>query len=134
MFTLYREDALRRHLEILFHSTPGLRAAVIGNVDGLVVTSYPPEAEDLTNPTGDHSLAATTALIVGLAERTLERLAQGALDRVMIEGEEGVVAVFPCTDDAALAVLIAKDAKLGLTLLAARKTADQIKAILNSNR
>ena len=134
MITHYREDILRQALEALTKAVPGIKATVIVNVDGLVVASYPPSPEDVHNPTSDHSVAATSALILGLAERTLERLAQGGLDRVMIEGDHGAIGVYPCTEDAALAVLIAKDAKLGLALMAARNTANQIKAILNSNR
>jgi len=134
MITKYREDILRQALEALTKSVPGISATVIVNVDGLVVASYPPSPEDVHNPTSDHSVAATSALILGLAERTLERLAQGALDRVMVEGAHGTIGVYPCTQDAALAVLIDKDAKLGLALTAARRTANEIKAILNANR
>jgi predicted regulator of Ras-like GTPase activity (Roadblock/LC7/MglB family) len=134
MITKYREDILRQALEALMKSVPGISATVIVNVDGLVVASYPPSPEDVHNPTSDHSVAATSALILGLAERTLERLAQGALDRVMVEGAHGTIGVYPCTQDAALAVLIDKDAKLGLALTAARRTANEIKAILNANR
>jgi predicted regulator of Ras-like GTPase activity (Roadblock/LC7/MglB family) len=132
MFTQYREDTLRRTLENLIHSAPDVKAAVIVNVDGLVVTSYPPTPEDVKNPIGDQSVAATSALILGLAERTLERLAQGTLDRVLIEGEQGAIGVYPCTADAALAVLIAKNARLGLALTAARRTAAEIQSILNT--
>lgn len=134
MITKYREDILRQALEALTKAVPGISATVIVNVDGLVVASYPPSPEDVHNPTSDHSVAATSALILGLAERTLERLAQGTLDRVMVEGAHGTIGVYPCTPDAALAVLIAKDAKLGLALTAARRTANEIKAILNANR
>jgi predicted regulator of Ras-like GTPase activity (Roadblock/LC7/MglB family) len=130
MVTQYREDALRQTLQGLSETLPDVRAAVIVNVDGLVIVSYPPHSDDVHDPTGDHSVAATTALIMGLAERTLERLAQGSLERVMIEGAEGTIGVYPCTDDAALAVLISKDAKLGLALTAARRTANEIKSIL----
>jgi len=134
MAIVHREDVLRRSLENLCRDVPGIRAAVIVNVDGLVVASYPPEAEDFTNPTGDHSVAATAALIIGLADRTLKRVAQGALDRVMIEGQLGSIGVYPCTADAALALLIAKEAKLGLALAAARKSADEIRSILSQDQ
>ena len=132
MFTQYREDTLRQALENLIHNAPDVHAAVIVNVDGLVVTSYPPMPEDVKNPVGDQSVAATSALILGLAEKTLERLAQGALDRVLIEGEQGAIGVYPCTADAALAVLITKNARLALALTAARRTAAEIQSILNT--
>ncbi len=130
MVTQYREDTLRQSLQGLSEMMPDIRAAVIVNVDGLVVASYPPHSSDVHDPKGDQSVAATTALIMGLAERTLERLAQGTLERVMIEGAGGTIGVYPCTGDAALAVLINKNAKLGLALNAARRVAGEIKTIL----
>jgi predicted regulator of Ras-like GTPase activity (Roadblock/LC7/MglB family) len=131
MTTQYREDTLTQTLENLTHNMSGIRAAVIVNVDGLVVAAYPPVSDDFNDPQGGHSVAATTALITGLAERTLQRLAQGNLDRVMIEGEHGAIGVYPCTEDATLAVLIDKQAKLGLALTLARKTATKIRSILD---
>jgi len=131
MIAQYREDTLRSALQSLAETMPDVRAAVIVNVDGLVVASFPANADDVHDPTGEHSVAATTALIMGLAERTLERLAQGSLERVMIEGAEGTIGVYPCTDDATLAVLISKGAKLGLALTVARRTAQEIRAVLS---
>lgn len=131
MFASYREDTLRLALETLVQSVPGIRAAVIVNEDGLVVASYPP-ADDFNDPTGEHSVAAASALIIGLAERTLGRLAQGELDRALIEGLNGSIGVFPCTADASLSVLIEKNAKLGLALTAARSAAREIRSIINS--
>ena len=130
MSTQYREDTLTKTLENLTRTHVGIRAAVVVNVDGLVVASYPPAADDFNDPQGGHSVAATTSLITGLAERTLHRLAQGSLDRVMIEGEHGTIGVYPFTPDAALAVLIEKSAKLGLALTMARKAATKVRTIL----
>lgn len=131
MVTQYREDTLRLTLRSLTETMPDVQAAVIVNVDGLVVASYPQTLDDVNDPTGDQSVAATTAIIMGLAERTLGRLAQGKLERVLIEGELGSIGVLPCTHDAVLAVLVRKAGKLGLALTAARRTADEIKSILN---
>jgi predicted regulator of Ras-like GTPase activity (Roadblock/LC7/MglB family) len=69
-----------------------------------------------------------------MAERTMVRLAQGELERVLMEGEKGTVAVYPITHDSALAVLIDKEAKLGLTLQAVRKTADELHEVLKQKR
>jgi predicted regulator of Ras-like GTPase activity (Roadblock/LC7/MglB family) len=131
MVTQYREDTLRLTLRSLTETMSDVQAAVIVNVDGLVVASYPQTLDDVNDPTGDQSVAATTAIIMGLAERTLGRLAQGKLERVLIEGELGSIGVLPCTHDAVLAVLVRKAGKLGLALTAARRTADEIKSILN---
>jgi predicted regulator of Ras-like GTPase activity (Roadblock/LC7/MglB family) len=131
MVTQYREDTLRLTLKSLTETMPDILAAVIVNVDGLVVASYPQSLDDVHDPTSEQSVAATTAIIMGLAERTLTRLAQGALERVLIEGEHGSIGVFPCTHDAVLAVLVRKQSKLGLALMAAKRTAGEIKAVLD---
>jgi uncharacterized protein len=131
MVTQYREDTLRLTLRSLTETMPDIQAAVIVNVDGLVIASYPQNLDDVYDPTSDQSVAATTALIMGLAERTLTRLAQGKIERVLIEGELGSIGVLPCTHDAVLAVLVRKAGKLGLALTAARRSADLIKSILN---
>ena len=130
MFTQYRSDALRRALETMHHSTPGIRASVIANTDGLLVMSYPPGDDDYRNPTSAEPIAAMSAVLLGLAERTLERLSQGDVERVIIDGARGVVGVFPVADDAALAVLYAKDAKLGLVLNASRHCSGEVRRIL----
>ena len=72
--------------------------------------------------------------MAGQAEKTLTRLNQGQMERVLMEGEHGTIAVLPVTHDAALAILIQKDAKLGLTLHAARRAADEIQAVLNKTK
>lgn len=131
MVAQYREETLRQALQDLAHMMPDIRAAVVVNVDGLVIASYPPRTDDVHDPQSDQSVAATTALIMGLAERTLDRLAQGELERIMIEGAQGAIGVYPCTHDAVLAVLIHKKAKLGLALTAAGRAAHDIQAILN---
>lgn len=132
MVAQYREDTLRQTLQSLAEMMPGIRAAVIVNVDGLVIASHPHRSDDVHDPQSDQSVAATTALIMGLAERTLERLAQGVLERIMIEGTQGTIGVYPCTHDAVLAVLIDKPAKLGLALTAAGRAADTIRSILQN--
>jgi predicted regulator of Ras-like GTPase activity (Roadblock/LC7/MglB family) len=131
MPSLYRSDALRQSLLLLHRRVPAIGGSAIITSDGLVIATYPPDWDnDIQNPTGADSVAAMAAVISGAAERTVARLDQGALERVLIEGERGIIGVFPCTPDSALAVLIAKDAKLGLAARAAQQTAQEIGGIL----
>ncbi len=66
------------------------------------------------------------------AAKTLTRLDQGALEQVLMAGERGTVAVFPATADSALALLITKEARLGLILHVAARAAEQIRAIIDN--
>ena len=129
----YRSEILERTLRTLHTAVPGILASVVVNIDGLLVSAYPPGNEDnLTeNPTSSPQVAAMAATLIGLAERTLGRLAQGELERLLMEGEEGVMVVYPA-GRAALAVLVAKDVKMGNVLYAAARARDDVMKILGS--
>jgi len=133
MPTELRSDALLRSLAELIQAAPEIRGAAIMTHDGLVIASYPPGWDaDIHDPTGGENVAAMAAVVVGLAEKTLTRLDQGELQRVVMEGQRGTMAVLPATPDSALALLIAQDARLGLILYAAREAAEQIRTILDN--
>jgi predicted regulator of Ras-like GTPase activity (Roadblock/LC7/MglB family) len=134
MPTQYRSDALRHTLANLHRQAPDVRgSALLMTSDGLIIASHPPGWDaDIHDPTGGENVAAMAAVVVSTAERTMTRLELGSLERVLLEGENYIIAVIPVTHDASLAVLIAKDAKLGLTLQAARKTATELNGVLNT--
>jgi predicted regulator of Ras-like GTPase activity (Roadblock/LC7/MglB family) len=129
----YRSEILERTLRTLHTAVPGIIASVIVNIDGLLVSAYPPGDEDnfQENPTSSPQVAAMAATLIGLAERTLGRLAQGDLERLLMEGEEGVMVVYPA-GRAALAVLVGKDVKLGNVLYATSRARNDVIKILGS--
>ncbi|NLX09082.1 MAG: hypothetical protein GXY36_05465 [Chloroflexi bacterium] len=129
----YRSELLERTLQILHEAVPGIIASVIVNIDGLLVSAYPPGNEDnyTENPTSSPQVAAMAATLIGLAERTLGRLAQGDLERLLMEGEDGVMVVYPA-GRAALAVLVRKDVMLGRVLYAAARARNDVMKILGS--
>ena len=128
MSTPYRSVLLDEILKTLHTVVEGVKAAVIVNNDGLLVAAYPPGDED-DHPTSSPQVAAMSATLIGLAERTLRRLAQGDLERLLMEGEEGVMVVYPA-GRASLAVLVQKDARLSHVLVAAKKVALEVAKIL----
>jgi predicted regulator of Ras-like GTPase activity (Roadblock/LC7/MglB family) len=131
MSTQYRSEALEEKLRVLHTVVEGVKATVIVNNDGLLVAAFPPEDEDdpHANPTSSPQVAAMSATLIGLAERTLRRLAQGDLERLLMEGEAGVMVVYPA-GRASLAVLVENDAKLAHVLFAAKKAAAEVAEIL----
>jgi predicted regulator of Ras-like GTPase activity (Roadblock/LC7/MglB family) len=131
MVTEYRSDILLRTLRNLHQAIPGIEASVIVTLDGLLVAAYPPELSEAEDaPTGAPQVAAMAATSFGLAERTLERLEQGALWRVLMEGENGVMVVLPAGGRAALAILVDKETKLGIALMSAARTAAEVAGVL----
>ncbi len=129
----YRSDILERILRTLHVAADGVRASVIVNVDGLLVAAFPPGNEENPheNPTSSPQVAAMSATLMGLALRTLKRLAQGDLERLMMEGEEGVMVIYPA-GRASVAVLVDKGARLSHVLYATRKAAAEVAEVLGS--
>lgn len=129
----FRSEALEGELKKLHKLVTGVKASVIVNIDGLLVASYPSGDEENPheNPTSSPQVAAMSATLIGLAEKTLGRLAQGDLERLLMEGEEGTMVVYPA-GRAAVAVLVAKEAHMGQVLYATKQAAFEIEGILGS--
>src|SRR5215813_10829621 len=127
----FRQELIDDTLRKLHTAVEGIKASVVVNRDGLLVASFPPGDDDdpLANPTSSPQVAAMAATLIGLAERTLGRLEQGDLERLLMEGEEGVMVVYPA-GRATLAVLAEKDARMAYILYATKKAAADVEAIL----
>jgi predicted regulator of Ras-like GTPase activity (Roadblock/LC7/MglB family) len=132
MTTKTREQRLEDTLKLLHRAVEGINATVIVNIDGLLVASFPPGDEENPhqNPTSSPQVAAMSATLIGLAERTLGRLAQGGLERLLMEGEDGTMVVYPA-GRASLAVLVEKNARLSHVLFATKKAAGDVADILS---
>ena len=133
MAQITRQKRLETALETLYRGVEGIQATVIVNVDGLLVAAYPPGDEENPheNPTSSPQVAAMSATLIGLAERTLGRLAQGKLQRMLMEGEEAVMVVYPA-GRASLAVLAEKNARLAPILPAVKTAAQEVADILGN--
>jgi predicted regulator of Ras-like GTPase activity (Roadblock/LC7/MglB family) len=130
----FRSELIDETLRRLHQAVNGIKASVVVNRDGLLVASFPAgnndEEEAYLNPTSSPQVAAMAATLIGLAERTLDRLDQGELNRLMMEGESGVMIVYPA-GRATLAVLVDKDAQLSKVLYGAKRTAEDVATVLN---
>lgn len=127
----FRSEALEDELKKLHEVVAGVKATVIVNNDGLLVASYPGEDEENphNNPTSSPQVAAMSATLIGLAEKTLGRLAQGDLERLLMEAEEGTMVVYPA-GRASVAVLVEKQAHMGQVLYATKQAAAKVEKIL----
>lgn len=129
----FRSEALEDELKKLHSMVEGIKATVIVNIDGLLVAAYPAGNEENPheNPTSSPQVAAMSATLIGLAEKTLKRLEQGKLERLLMEGEDGTMVVYPA-GRAAVAVLVSKIAHMGYVLFATNKAAAEIERILGN--
>lgn len=126
-----RSGALEAALRRLSMVVEGVKASVIVSDEGFAIAAFPSDAE--TSASGGRlnaaQLAAVSAALAALADRSLERLAQGEMGRLLLEGEAGALLSCPA-GDVTLALLVEKDASMAHVLFAAQKTAAEIDAIL----
>lgn len=133
MIQEYRSEKLENTLRKLHIVVEGIKASVIVNVDGLLVASFPPnDTGGDENPTNSPQVAAMAATLIGLAEQTLSRLAQGKLDRILMQGEDGVMLVYPAGRVASIAILMEKDSRLDHAFFAAHKAANEVVEVLGT--
>jgi predicted regulator of Ras-like GTPase activity (Roadblock/LC7/MglB family) len=125
MVSVYRVDILEDKLRDLTESVPGILGTVIVSYEGFVVAAYPPadSGTDSYHATNTPQVAAMAATLIALGEQTLTRLSQGKVERLLIEGDSGAMIVYPINRNAALAAMVDKKAKLGLTLFAVARAA-----------
>ncbi len=132
---IYKTDLLEDALKALCSKLEGVQGAVIVSIEGFVVAAYTPhEGEmDEEGPTSSPQVAAMAATLIALGERTLSRLAQGEMIRLLIEGNDGGMLVVPANRRASVAVMVGKEAKMGLVLYALKQSAENISDILEGS-
>ncbi|MBK9049581.1 MAG: roadblock/LC7 domain-containing protein [Chloroflexi bacterium] len=127
MVNIYRVNILEDRLRQLTEAVPGIMGTVIVSIEGFVVAAYPPSEQSSLASAIDMSstsqVAAMAAALIALGEQTLGRLAQGQMERLLIEGGEGAIIVYPINQNAALAAMVDKNAKMGMVLVAIARAA-----------
>lgn len=135
MVQVYKTDLLEEALKELCSKLDGVQGAVIVSIEGFVVAAYTPHESDMDEegPTSSPQVAAMAATLIALGERTLSRLAQGEMIRLLVEGNDGGMLVVPANRRASVAVMVGKEAKMGLVLYALQQSAGKISGILEGS-
>jgi predicted regulator of Ras-like GTPase activity (Roadblock/LC7/MglB family) len=107
--------------ELVIHN-PNILSALVVSDDGLNVASGIPHH-------ADDGVALTASDLVDMAKDFSQRLEQGRLTRILLEGEKRTTVVINAGKRTILVVLVPADEKLGLVTLAMRRAANQIAAI-----
>ena len=135
MAIVYRTELLEAALEKLCTQLNNVQGAVIVSIEGFVVAAY--EVDQAANGSHDDDrtasspqVAAMAATLIALGERTLARLGQGNMVRLLVEGEHGAMLVVPASNRAAIALMVDNNAKMGLSLYALKQVAVEISTIL----
>lgn len=112
-------ELLRQILNELVSRNTDILSALVVSDDGLNVASGIPHSDD-------DAIALIASDLVDMAEEFSNRLEQGRLTRILLEGEQRTTVVMSAGRHTVLAVLIPAETKLGLITLAMRHATDQI--------
>ena len=119
-----KRDRLTQILKDLEATTPDIEASAVVSVDGLMIASALPRDVE------EDRVAAMSAAMLSLGERTASELARGGLSEVYVKGETGYVILMAAGENAVLTALARKDAKLGLVFLDMKRTAEEIRKVV----
>jgi predicted regulator of Ras-like GTPase activity (Roadblock/LC7/MglB family) len=135
MAQVYKTDLLEFALKEMCAKLEGVQGAVIVSIEGFVVAAYTPGEDefDEEGPTSSPQVAAMAATLIALGERTLSRLAQGEMLRLLVEGNDGGMLVVPANRRASIAVMVGREAKMGLVMYALQQSAKKISDILEGS-
>ena len=117
-------EELETILKNLTASIPEILAAAIVSVEGLPIASMMPQGVD------DTRIAAMTAAMLSLGERAALEMNKGALEQILIRGEEGYLFVMGAGMNAVLTVSATRDVKLGLIFLDCKRACEKIATLV----
>jgi len=119
-----RTESMTNILKELEAGTPDVEAGAIVSVDGLIMASALPQDVE------EDRVAAMSAAMLSLGERTAQELNRGRLNQVFIRGEDGYVLLMNAGEDAVLTTLVRKDAKLGIVFLDMKRAVEEISKLI----
>jgi predicted regulator of Ras-like GTPase activity (Roadblock/LC7/MglB family) len=117
-------EELTHLLKDLEATTPDIEASAIVSVDGLMIASALPQDVE------EDRVAAMSAAMLSLGERTATELTRGNLSEVYVKGENGYVLLMAAGEEAVLTALARKNAKLGLVFLDMKRTAEEVTTLI----
>lgn len=119
-----KAQRLAAALDGFIQSSPDVEAAAVVSFDGLPMASaLPPEMEE-------DRVGAMSAALLSLGEQAAIGLGRGQLNQVFVEGEHGFVFLMSAQDQAVLAAVARRTAKIGFMLFEMRRAATEIGAVL----
>ena len=119
-----RTQNLTELLKELEATTPDVEASAVVSTDGLIIASSLPQDVE------EDRVAAMSAAMLSLGERTSQELKRGSLEQVFVKGVNGYILMMGAGKESVLTALARKDAKLGLVFLDMKRTADEISKII----
>ena len=119
-----RSEMLNSILSDLNGSSTEIEASAIISTDGLIMASMLPAGMD------EDRVAAMSAALLSLGDRTAEELNRGSLEQVLIKGDNGYILMTHAGNESVLTVLAKPNARLGLIFLDVKRAAANITKLL----
>jgi predicted regulator of Ras-like GTPase activity (Roadblock/LC7/MglB family) len=118
-----RQEEIQALIDKLRSLVPDIIGVLVGSSDGLAI------AQSLSNIDGNR-VAAMAATALGLGRRIVESLNAGTFSETSVTGSEGQIFVYNAGTKGVLAVMVGKNANIGLVHLEARDIAKAIAGVL----
>jgi len=119
-----RSEMLNSILSDLNGSTADIEASAVLSTDGLMMAALLPAGMD------EDRVGAMSAALLSLGDRTSEELNRGALEQVLIKGDNGYILMTHAGHDAVVTILAKQNARLGLIFLDVKRAAENIAKII----
>jgi uncharacterized protein len=119
-----RAERLAAALDDFLAVSPDVEGAAIVSPDGF------PIASALPGHVEEDRLAAMSAALLILGERSASELGKGNLAQIFVEGPYGHVVIMAAGESAVLVAVTAKSAKVGLVIFEMRQVARRVAAVM----
>lgn len=119
-----RSDLLNSILSDLNGTSADIEASAVISTDGLMMAAMLPANLD------EDRVGAMGAAMLSLGDRTAQELGRGALEQVLIKGDNGYVLMTHAGREAVLSVLAKPSARLGLIFLDVKRAAEAISKVI----
>lgn len=117
-------NTLTAILNDLNSTSADIEASGVISADGSIMAAVLPAALN------EHRVAAMSAAMLSLADKIAAELKRGALEQVLIKGDNGYVLMTHAGDKAVLTIMARPNAKLGLIFLDTKRAAESIASML----
>lgn len=120
-----RDKMIRSTLLDLNSTSTDIEASALVSMDGLMMAAVLPRDQD-----EDH-VAAMSAAVLSIAERTATELSRGELEQILIKGRNGYVLVTHTGPDAVITVVAKPTARLGMVFLDVKRAAAKMEKLIS---
>lgn len=111
-------------LRALRTSTPEILGAVVVNMEGIVIASLLPQEVD------EELIGGMAASLLGVGERISADLMGSTMEQIYARSPKGYIVLNAVSAEAALVLLVTREAKLGLIFLEIKRVASELARVI----